>query len=211
MINPSADWSKAVNWARDYIESRRYQGRYDLASPQSSGSELNERIGRAFSKRPIGGFEVLFDQETSQRIWDENVTNLIELSKTDPRFLETLRLGIADQLEANKNLHPKLVVWLIGYLRAEYGPVKGKPGRREASRLHRIVVDAIQELVDSGWKATRNDETSSPTSACDILAEALRDSGLTPTTFKGVKGIWLHWLKTRIIVDATPTVAEKSP
>lgn len=71
--------------------------------------------------------------------------------------------------------------------------IPSKPrGAPKKSALHRLVCIFIDNLVDAGWKALRND-ASEETSACDVLALALRNSGLQPTTFDGVKRIYLDW------------------
>jgi hypothetical protein len=116
---------------------------------------------------------------------------LVEKSKTIPLYFEVLKLSIASFLdEPEGNLPPEAGIWLASFLRGEIMPPKNSAGRKTVGLLHVLIWRAVDNLVDEGVTATRNDESQFNKSACDAVAQALKELGLKPTTFAGVKRVW---------------------
>lgn len=195
------NYRQAVEWSKGYISERRIVGSHDIATPKGHQNETSKFVGEL-----LAGLPSFLDpsykagQVTNSSISDEAVLSLLKNASVKPMFFDAIRFGIANQLDTDGELHPLLREWLINYLRGNIVPPKGAAGRLEESGLHRIISDAIEILVDEGWTATRNDESLSQTSACDVLADALKEMSLAPITFAGVKKVWQVWLKTRIVI-----------
>lgn len=87
--------------------------------------------------------------------------------------------------------------WLLKVLRDEIQRPKAKAGRKPKDWTYVLIWAAILSRVNEGMVATRND-ASEPTSACDAVAKALAELNLTPSTFDGVKRIWLRIEKSSL-------------
>lgn len=98
---------------------------------------------------------------------------------------------IANALERGDALPPPVAKWLAGYLRGEVKKPKRKQGRPNDILTPFWIVAAVNSCVHKGLKATRND-VSEPVSACDAVAEALCILNLEPTSYEGVKRVWLQ-------------------
>lgn len=61
----------------------------------------------------------------------------------------------------------------------------------EHLRRNQTIIEAIEIGQHYGLQATRND-ASEEVSGCDIVAAQLRDMELSPSTFAGVKRIWMR-------------------
>jgi hypothetical protein len=122
----------------------------------------------------------------------KRLQDLIAWSKTDAEGFDTLRLGIAASLlyHPNEKLPPEAQEWLGKFLRGKVKRPKAKAGRGHESGINHLIWVMVGMLQQNGMKATRND-VSDPLSACDAVAQALEELELTPTTFHGVKRIWM--------------------
>lgn len=119
---------------------------------------------------------------------------LVAWARADREGWETLRLGLANALNRGDEIPPEATEWLALYLRGNIERPQGAPGALGAEGLHFAIFTAVHSLVQSGMKASRND-ASPPLSACDAVAEAIAEIGLTPATFNGVKKVWLAMKK----------------
>ena len=123
---------------------------------------------------------------------------LLERSKVDSFYFDALKLSIAAVLdEPEGDLPPAVRTWLASFLRGEVSPPKRSVGRKSEGRVHYQIWQAIQMLVEQGMNATRNDATHHAESACDAVAKALKELGLEPTTFAGVKRVWNQYEKAQ--------------
>lgn len=104
---------------------------------------------------------------------------------------KTVCLTISGALEKGEKLPPSVNEWLADYLRGGLEEPKRKAGRPTQALIPLWIVSAVNSCVTSEMKATRND-VSEPMSACDAVAEALENLGLEPTTYEGVKRVWLQ-------------------
>jgi hypothetical protein len=122
-----------------------------------------------------------------------NTARLLALAEVHEGSFDVLRFGIAHLLEQGEELPPEALSWLVRHLRGEVTRPKARSGAKNQAFLHTQIWMTVLELVKvHRMKATRND-TSEATSACDAVADALAELGLKPTTFHGVKRIWLHF------------------
>lgn len=109
---------------------------------------------------------------------------------TDYAGFHAVRVSIANALNDGEQLPPLILEWLISYLRGDLEEPKKRAGRPQNPLSPISIFLAVKECVGEGMNPTRND-ASEPTSACDAVAEALANLGLEPTTYEGVKRVWL--------------------
>ena len=122
-----------------------------------------------------------------------NTARLLALAEVHEGSFDVLRLGIAHSLEQGEELPPEALTWLVRHLRGEVTRPNARSGAKTQAFLQAQIWVAVLTLVEVyRMKATRND-ASEATSACDAVADALAELGLKPTTFHGVKRIWLHF------------------
>ena len=131
--------------------------------------------------------------------------HLIEAAKVDPDAFTALRLLVAMALERGAELRPEVRTWLAGFLRGDIVPPKkrGRPKKDQAKTgaLHVTIFLAVAMLQTRGMTATRNDD-SPHRSACDAVAQALKEFRMLPQSYKGVKRIWES--NNRALKAATP-------
>ena len=165
------------------------------------GVEQAKRMLKLFSQTgplapiPItmpNGLKAIVLQIEGNKMISKNPIELIEKAKNDPDYFDALRFGIAVRLKIGKELPQIILDWLIEYLRGKRKRPRKAAGRGISLGLHVIIAGVVQTLVDRGMNATRNDASSATSaSACDAVAEALSDLKMTPTSFEGVKAVWL--------------------
>lgn len=200
-VSPTT-FAAAVAQAKGFIETYRLKNGRDIAISSGYESHLADRVGRLTAYSALFGFDgsILsgesgdFSAERAQAVWDDGVDSLIEGAKYEHSTFQALKLGLAAEIESGREIPPRLRKWLIGYLRGEIEVPAARAGRIKSTGLHSLVAHAVADLVESGMTATRN-EASAPESACDAVASALAELGLSPITFAGVKRIWLDWDK----------------
>lgn len=187
----------AVEWAKQAIQQERYVDGWDIATASGWESHLNERAGHLVRYNVTSGYpNVLFSddpgefsEERAKQNWDANVAELLSEVSTSRRAFEAAILGLASAIEEGAEIHPALRPFLAKVLRGHFRPPSQKAGRGESTGLHTIIVNLIADMAFAGWQPLRND-VSSPISACDVMAIALRELSLSPITYAGVKRIW---------------------
>ena len=130
---------------------------------------------------------------------------VLEACRHSVRGQELLRYALALKIEAGEPIPEEFRVLAANFLRGTAPQKNRKTGRKEAWFLHSRIVWAIILLKAEGMSATRNDE-SDPESACDAVAAALKELELRPTTFAGVKRIWLA---ERPLIETAWSVEQK--
>ena len=98
---------------------------------------------------------------------------------------------VSEKYFETDRLMPKVLAqWAAAMMRGEKKRPK-RNGKFANGTLERntYIWPVTRKLVESGMMATRNDE-SPPTSACDAVAEALKQLGENPTAYASVKRIW---------------------
>ncbi len=116
---------------------------------------------------------------------------VVKLSLKDVKYFDHIRLTIGALILEQKPLPAPYRYWLNAYLTDGLTVPKRKQGRRENPYDIERVVDLVSELVQMGLKPTRNDETTTHESACDVVAIALKECGKNPQSYARVKRVWL--------------------
>ena len=165
-------YSKAVRWSKKRIQSGLREELAKVASGEFMATTMGARMLRHETPR------------------------LLAWAETDAGGFDVLRLGIAYSLEQGEELPPEALTWLVRHLRGEVTRPKARAGAKTEFWLHYLIWSAVGSLVLEGMRATRND-ASEPKSACDAVADALAELGLQPTTFHGVKRIWLRFERNK--------------
>lgn len=166
------DFAEAVRRSNKLLES-------------SLRDELAEHFGDDFMLLVMGS-----------RLLRNDLAWLLAWAEGSPNGFDATKLAIAYALERGEELPPEAQAWLVQYLRGQVHRPNDRRGRKDEYWLHSVIWIAVGNLVSEGMKATRND-TSEPRSGCDAVAHALAGLGLKPTTFHGVKRIWLEWEKRK--------------
>lgn len=115
---------------------------------------------------------------------------VLEWAVSDAEGFDVLRSGVSGLLSSGTELHPAITDWLVKHLRGEASRPNAQAGRKGSGYAHFKIQFAIRRLICEGMIATRND-ASLPSSACDVVADALAELGWEPRTFNGVKRVWL--------------------
>ena len=138
-------------------------------------------------------FESFYNTTRGAAMLRNNTAQLLALAEVHEGSFDVLRFGIAHSLEQGEVLPSEALTWLVRHLRGEVTRPKAGAGAKKQVFLHTQIWVAVLTLVhEYRMKATRND-ASEATSACDAVADALAELGLKPTTFHGVKRIWLNF------------------
>lgn len=133
--------------------------------------------------------------------FESDPETVVELSKTDPKYFEGLRLSVGALVIENKPLPDPYRKWLYAFLYDAVVPPKQPAGRRKTPLNEEMVIDLVSDLVELGMQATRNDATTHNDTACDAVAAALRKSGKQPQSYDRVKKIWLKLKKNNSTYD----------
>ena len=124
---------------------------------------------------------------------ETSLIQLIDAAERDPFMFEVAGMLAASLLENGDDMPDALREWSIKVLKGKSAPPAPRHLRKgiENETFWRdfYVWSAVLDLVDLNMKATRN-AASPPVSACDAVAEAMRELGLRPTSYSGVVAIW---------------------
>lgn len=178
-------FQEAVGVAKRFLTEERHdeEGR-DLYSWAEYEDAIRAKIAPLFDG-PI----VIGDlRGTKTRIVD--FSSSFDLS--DPVHYEICCEMLAGKIQAGEPIPPVFHDFAAALIRWKAKRPKRKPGEKGTGLLHSRIAFAVQLLVECGLTETRGgDNDESGQSACDAVAEALRQLQLRPLSFKGVKRIWL--------------------
>lgn len=193
----SDELRRAVDWAKEAIQIERMKDGWDLATSAGWEARLNQRAGElikysdwwGFINGPFSKDPGEFNLDRAKSTWDDRVSDFLARAQTDRRYFDAVILGLASAIEDSEEIHPKLRPFLAGYLRGRIKPPKPKRGRGESEGLHIIIVRTVEAMAAADWQTFRN-EASPKRSACDVVALALAELGLSPITYSGVAKIF---------------------
>ena len=149
-----------------------------------SNPHLNDFSDEALER--IGMLGVGEQSDLQSRVLEQLVRN----DDNSEQFRKILKLAIARVLEEKIELPSSVNEWLQKYLRHELPDTLGIKGRPKKQGFEDLIFQTVQDLVDyHGLNATRND-TGSPTSASDAVAEALCQLKQSPRSYYRVRRIW---------------------
>lgn len=144
----------------------------------------------AFDLSTESGYEEMRAENYGAKFVVEDPGGLLDEAGRDYFNHLALRRGIASALEAGETIDPKLVEWLTAYLRDESkipSRPKGQPPKLE--RQFKIFC-AVQYLKQRGLRRFRNLASKHQESACDAVAAALEELGMSPRLYESVKRIY---------------------
>jgi hypothetical protein len=117
--------------------------------------------------------------------------HFIEFTRSHPDAFDSLRLGIAHKIDTRRQLSEREADWLADYLKEKITrPSAGRGPLRRLRHQALIGINVAHVSYQHGLKPTRND-ASPPHSACDAVAEAMKNLGLKPSSYKRIKEHWL--------------------
>lgn len=119
---------------------------------------------------------------------------LIDQSYVNRAKFDVLRFAAASAVESDGEVPEKLRKWVAGFLRGEIHTPNSHAGTGSQLYLHMIIHEQVQYCIDEGYNVTRND-ASEPLSACDIVANALSELNMQPSTFESIKRIYYNMRK----------------
>jgi hypothetical protein len=169
-------FKEAIAEAKQFLQDQRHSEGRDLYDGSEMEALLIGRISENLFMMPAAALEAF---------------------KHSARGQEFLRHALALKIEAGEPIPIEFRELAAGFLRGTAPRNNRKTGRKDATFLHSRIAWAVMHLKAEGMYATRNDE-SEPQSACDAVAAALSELGLSPKTYAGVKGVWL---KGRSLVE----------
>ena len=102
---------------------------------------------------------------------------------------------IAENLEKGLSLSPKHKHLLIDHLRRGPNFKEKQRTGRSSEHFHHLAFLLVGVLVGKGLKPFRN-ETSDVQCACDVVADAFRKVGWSPTSYSGVKNAFFTMKKS---------------
>lgn len=117
-------------------------------------------------------------------------------SERNPFAWEALAHAASGYLARGEALPLPLAAWVIDVLHGTRKKPPLPPSLRRGlgftyERRDYLLYRAVEDLVQRGLRATRGD-TSPATSACDVVAEAMRRRRATPASFKDIKRAYLN-------------------
>lgn len=130
--------------------------------------------------------------ETGRMALSFGRSSLAERARTDYSAHRSMALGCSSWLRSGNELPEWAVIWLADFLEGKVKAPSAPRGAPSMKSLHHVICLLIEELVEAGWTALRNDETDTKC-ACDVFAAALKGCGLQPATYEGVKRLFVCW------------------
>lgn len=158
------DYDGAVEFAREYLESRK---EYFSKGPEVRiwCLQLSHRFGRI---------------------------NLLQPARDDAEASQALRNEAAQLLEAGEPLPHDMTCYVSEFLRNPSIPKRKAVPRNQTRDLY-ISMAVWQVKEKTGWAATQNRERAradSPPSACAVVADALKQMGFKRLKTPAVESIW---------------------
>ena len=114
---------------------------------------------------------------------------LIRNSETSPHDFEALCYSAANYLALGRKLSPLLRSWIADYLMGRVSRPAKKVGTKRKTGVKILIPHLIELLVTKSMSATRS-KSSPPCSACDVVADAFKESKLSPSSYGYIEGIW---------------------
>jgi hypothetical protein len=192
----SGDFDSGVAWKK-YINLRALDLFADIRLAETSRDDLKDRKELQELGDRLGQNEIRtsFELKTSDPII--KIEWLISQAEDDSTSFDILTMVAAAYAETPVLMPEALGRWTAAVLRSE----KKRPIRRgkfaEGTGLRNTHIWlTLKWLVQLGMTATRND-ASLPTSACDAVAQALKQLGENPTAYASVKRIWNDFQRWR--------------
>lgn len=168
-------------------EDRTYRAAVDWAVAQL----LNTKAVAPDYLAP-DGLEKIEDLDAGLQALMSDGPVLVDRARTDWRAYRALELGCARYLRNTCAIPDWAREWISDHLEGKLARPARPRGPSSKGGLHQLIGECIDALTAAGMIGIRNDATERR-SACDVLAEALMRVGQQPSTFEGVKRVYLNW------------------
>jgi hypothetical protein len=190
-------WEKKIHPAFSGLELWKRKNNTDLSGLNSI--EKAREIARelvSFHKE-AGLFNTIATKDTLKSV-AVNMPNVLKVfaktAEEDPVVYDIVKEICADLIEKGEQIPDELIPVVVRILRGRRRPrPKGPDPRANRSRDFYIAHIVHEVALRSGLKATRNDESISGLSACDIVQEVLYEEGMNPPSFHGIKKIYKRY------------------
>ncbi len=169
-------FTQAVEYAKKYLTASKQSSTHSPSAP------TDDRHMQNMVLQSVGVHRIQTDPDV-----------IVKESRRNPDAFDGLRFGVAALLSVGKQLPPIVHQWLIEYLLGKREEPIKRTGRHKKLSNEGIVIDLVQRLVMKGLTASRNDDVpdgESKESACDAVARAMSELGLTPASYRGIYDIW---------------------
>jgi hypothetical protein len=129
---------------------------------------------------------------------DKEAERVVELARSGDKDAGAVLCEMGSRFIAGScTMPPILRDYFIARLSEDFPARPGQRGRKADTNLHRdvAIVSAVAELVDRGFRATRND-ASDHECACSIVADLLEGLDVE-LTYSGVAKVWTKRRRVR--------------
>lgn len=173
----------------EHTEDRAFQAAVDWAVAQLLNAKaVSPELFEA------DGLEKVDDLDAGLQALIGDGSGLVLQARTDWRAYRALELGCARYVRNAWDLPGWASEWIADHLEGNITRPTRPRGPYSKTGLHQLICECVEALITAGMVGVRNDATERR-SACDVLAEALRLVGLQPSTFEGVKRVFVNWNK----------------
>lgn len=167
----SKDFQWAVNFAKGRIGKMRHltdEFQFSLSEKQQL---VLDRLAQEYASAHLVEYE-------------------INKATQDAKSFEVLKHTAAYLIEQRAVMPESLKHWTAGVLRGDIKRPKGKAGNVTAAGSHYAIYRLVSIITaHTSLKPTRNEE-SPPHSACDAVAEAMKQMRLKTNTYSGVRAAY---------------------
>ena len=143
----------------------------------------------AISLFDVGSLEAIRAQERGIIALENDFDGLLKNSATSPDDFDALRFGAANFLALGRELSPSLRAWIADYLMERIDRPARKKGTKSKTGNKILIPLLVDILIKKGMTPTRS-KSSPPCSACDVIADAFRESKISPSSYGYIEGIW---------------------
>ncbi len=158
------------------------------------GDNLGATMARAYLTVNMRSLEPMSEPGArgAAKAMDVSIERRIFAAKFDPIAFDVACSYASFYLDPHIEMPEVVRLFISAVLRGEFKRPSAKRGTKDYTFLARdwTLCEAINVGAQFGLVATRND-VSDGFSGCDVVAQYLSDRGLSPSTFAGVKRIWL--------------------
>jgi hypothetical protein len=184
---------QAVEYAK--AELRLLRDAWWTAHPRPEVASKSEQSVYKWMAQGLAAWSGYNPRQVASPYTLERLDELIEQSLIDCVAFDAVILVAADFEYRRQPMPEPLLGWVQEVQRKRLRRPKMKRGKIPGRYFFRDVAihQLLQEIVHLGFTATRNDETDHRDSACDIVADALKDIGDPNERIIGadsIKDIW---------------------
>lgn len=167
--------------AEEYIANKAFIKNFIAGQSGSPASSI--------SLFDVGSLEALRAQRHGIMAIENDFQGLLRASATSPDDFDALRFGAANFLALGREISPVLREWIADYLMGNIDPPARKKGTKSKTGIKILIPQLVDILIKKGMTPTRS-KSSPACSACDVIADAFRESKMSPSSYGYIEGIW---------------------